>query len=157
MEMGMKDNNELYEKKPNIKLKISSDIKNKIERRIKREQIKLIMDKNLPEDFFKNVVELENLIQKDEAIDNFFDLFSLYKVFSSNNQVGVEYYSDKNTNLYYGFMTKFQRMLSNKKLMKHLLYYSKNNTKDNLFIRERSKTQIDFLRKLTFDEIKKKV
>ena len=54
-------------------------------------------------------------------------------------------------------MTKFQRMLSNKKLMKHLLYYSKNNTKDNLFIRERSKTQIDFLRKLTFDEIKKKV
>ena len=85
MEMSMKDNNELYEKKPNIKLKISSDIKNKIERRIKREQIKLIMDKNLPEDFFKNVVELENLIQKDEAIDNFFDLFSLYKVFSSNN------------------------------------------------------------------------
>jgi hypothetical protein len=56
----------------------------KIERRRKRRFLRQSSNKNLPTNFFQNIVELENIMLMGPTKDNIFELVTLYKVFIIN-------------------------------------------------------------------------
>lgn len=56
----------------------------KIERRRKRRFLRQSSNKNLPTNFFQNIVELENIMLMRPTKDNIFELVTFYKVFIVN-------------------------------------------------------------------------
>jgi len=56
----------------------------KIERRRKRRFLRQSSNKNLPTNFFQNIVELENIMLMGPTKDNIFELVTFYKVFIVN-------------------------------------------------------------------------
>lgn len=85
-----KSNNDKAEnkKKDNSKKRHSIDsisFNLKSERRRRKERFKEITNTALPFEFFKKVVELENIIIKEKSKENYFELLDLYKVFFFNN------------------------------------------------------------------------
>lgn len=56
----------------------------KMERLRKRRFFRQITNKNLPSNYFQNIVELENKMLREPTRDNVFELVNLYKVIFSN-------------------------------------------------------------------------
>lgn len=83
-------------------------------------------NKKLPENFHKNIVELENKHQKNTLIGGFNDI-KVIEDLAKLYKIGVEYYNNKskiNENYFY---EKLQKLLSNEKVIKLM---DENNNKD---------------------------
>jgi len=76
MQINIDDALKLYHK--------SEELDMKIERRGKRRFFRQITNKNLPSNYFQNIVELENIMLREPTRDNVFELANLYKVYFAN-------------------------------------------------------------------------